>query len=145
MLVRWYPISGSRRRGLYNPFSIQWPTLQSLHGISHFHPRADLVESGEEYRIMIDLPGVGRDDVNISIRDGLLSVAGEKKPEENGVEEGGFRRFERLSGKFQRLFRLPEDVDRKGIEADYDNGVLTVRLPRSKKAEPREIQVKSGK
>ncbi|MFC2075705.1 Hsp20/alpha crystallin family protein [candidate division KSB1 bacterium] len=132
MLAQCYPQPGLRRRGRF-------------HGFHHFHPPVDLVESEEDYKILLELPGVNKDDLSISVRDDLLTVAGEKKVESGRGKELNYRHYERSSGKFHRSFQLPHEVDREAIEADYTNGLLTLRLPRAETAKPREIPVKAGK
>jgi HSP20 family protein len=145
MLVRWYPFSGLRRWDRYHFNPSYWPAWEGNYGVRHFHPRADLVESEEDYKVLLELPGLNKDDFNISLSEGLLTVSGEKKVESGKEKDHTYRLFERYSGDFHRSFELPEDVNEKGIEADYNNGVLTVRLPRSKKAKPREIPIKVSK
>jgi HSP20 family protein len=145
MLVRWYPVSGSRRLGRYDYNPFHWQAFNGSYGEGYIRPRADLLESENDYRITVEIPGVDKDDFNISINEGQLTVSGEKKVDQGNDDERGYRLLERVSGKFHRVFELPGDVDEKGVKADYKNGVLAVSLPKSEKAKPREIPIRNGK
>lgn len=106
-----------------------------------FSPPLDIVEADQEYRIYIDLPGVKLDDVSVDLEDDLLVVAGRRtysEPSENGEH---VRRFERPSGEFRRTVRLPKTVDREGITAGYDAGVMTLVLPKVRVAAVRKIEI----
>ena len=145
MLVRWYPFSGLRRWGRFHFDPSFLPASERPYGANYFYPRADLVESEDDYKASLELPGINKEDFNISVRDGLLTVSGDKKIENGAKEEHEYRLYERYSGSFNRSFELPDDVNEEAIEADYSNGVLTIRLPKSEKAKPREIPIKAGK
>jgi HSP20 family protein len=90
-----------------------------------------------------ELPGVRPEDVKLSIENSVLTIRGEKKQE---AEENNERvhRYERMYGLFERSFALPNSIDPEKIEARYENGILTVSLPKAEKARPREIPVKSS-
>ena len=145
MLVRWYPFNGLRRWNRYNFDQSFLPASERYYGERKFYPRADLVESQEEYKVSLELPGLDKKDFNISIRNGLLTVSGEKNIENGDKKENEYRLYERYSGSFNRSFELHDDVREEGVEADYSNGVLTIRLPKSEKVKPREIPIKVGK
>jgi HSP20 family protein len=103
----------------------------------------DVSEDANGIQISIELPGVAPDDVRLSLENNVLTVCGEKKQR---LEEGSERthRLERTFGTFERAFVLPNTVDPDRIEARYENGVLFVTVPKSERAKPREIQVKSS-
>lgn len=106
-----------------------------------FAPKSEASASPESYRIVLELPGVSAENVEITARENALTIKGEKKSEH---EESGETYFfsERDYGAFQRTFRLPPDADQNGISADFENGVLTVSVPKIKKAPDKETGIK---
>ena len=107
-------------------------------------PPVDVFEEADSIRITAEIAGVKPEDVEISLEGNLLTVRGTKQQE---AEENTERvhRYERTYGAFERAFTLPASVDSKDIKASYDNGVLTITLPKSEKAKPRQIQVEVGR
>lgn len=105
-------------------------------------PRVDIAETDKEYSIKAELPEVKKEDVKVTLDQGLLSISGERKQEK---EEKGkrFHRVECSYGSFTRSFRLPENIDEAGIKADYKDGVLVLTLPKAKieKAKGKEIKI----
>jgi HSP20 family protein len=81
-----------------------------------------------------------REDIHVSLDNGVMTVYGERKP----LEEGSILRSERVYGQFVRSFALPDTVDPSRIEASYENGVLNVRLPKTASAQPRQIEIRTG-
>jgi len=104
-------------------------------------PSVDIAETPEEFQIKAELPEVKREDVKISIEDGVLRIAGERKQEK---EEQGkkWHRVERTYGSFLRTFALPTNVDEGRVQAEHKDGVLTVRLPKSADTKPKSFAVK---
>jgi HSP20 family molecular chaperone IbpA len=108
-------------------------------------PSADVMEDQNEIRLMLELPGMRADDVEVSMENNILTISGEKKEERQ--EENQERRWhlsERRYGRFSRSFVLPRDVEQDRIQANFENGVLSVTIPKSEKARPRRIQVQGG-
>ncbi len=106
---------------------------------------AEVVDTGEEVRFMIEAPGLKPEDIDITLENNVLTVAGEKKMERReGESEDDYRLLERRYGRFERSFMLPRTVDTERVDARYDNGVLTVKLPKTEEAKPRRISVKGG-
>lgn len=103
-------------------------------------PRTDLVETEDGYRIRLDLPGVSKDDVKINFHNNTLSISGKRAAEVEG-EDAEYVRVERTFGHFYRSFSLPRTIDESGIAASYDNGVLTVSVPKSEESKPRQIEI----
>lgn len=103
-------------------------------------PRVDIVELDDEFRIQADIPGVDKDNVHVTVENGVLTLKGERKRE---VEEKGkkFHRVERFTGVFTRQFTLPENVDTAGIRAVFKDGILTLHLPKTEKAKPKAIDI----
>jgi HSP20 family protein len=106
-------------------------------------PHMDVMEIDNAYVIEADLPGMAVADINVQVEANKLIIAGERKSEQDG-RTSHFTHFERMYGKFQRAFTLPEGVDINAVEANYVNGVLTVNVPKSAEAQSKRIAVQSG-
>ena len=105
-------------------------------------PAVDIQESSNELRIDFELPGIRPDDVEVDVENGMLTVRGEKKTErKEGDDEGRYHLVERSYGSFLRSFQLPAGVDEDQIRADFDQGVLHVRIPKAALPQPRRIQI----
>lgn len=104
-------------------------------------PAVDITEHDDEYVAKVELPGVNKDDVKITMQDNVLSIRGEKTQEKKGKEEN-YHRVERYYGSFQRSFTLPTSVKSDRIEAEYKDGILTIRMPKAEEAKPKQIEVK---
>lgn len=108
-------------------------------------PRIDETEDDNAFYVQVELPGMDREDVDVTLSNGLLTIRGEKKRER---EEKGrdFYRKERSFGTFRRTLPIPAEVDEKGIEASFRKGVLYIELPKSEKArkEIKHIDVKAA-
>lgn len=106
-------------------------------------PAMDLVETDDAFVATTDLPGLKKDDIKISLDEGVLSISGERtfKTETEGEEGSGFRRFERAFGSFHRSFNLPQGVDAENVGAAFEDGVLTVTLPKQEGAKSRTISI----
>ena len=103
-------------------------------------PRTDLSETEDAYLINLDLPGLNKDEVEISVHDGTLSISGERRQEE--TEEGRkYVRVERSYGRFYRSFTLPQTIDTESIEATFADGVLNIRVPKAEELKPRRISI----
>ena len=96
-----------------------------------FAPDCDIVESTEEYKILLDLPGLAKKEIGIALKNNVLTVKGERDITVSEGEE--FKRQERKRGAFARSFALPENVNSAEISASFRNGVLTVSMPKSEK------------
>lgn len=103
-------------------------------------PSLDVSEAADEYVVRVEVPGVDAKDFDISVSGDVLSISGEKK-EESKEHRGNVYRSERRFGSFRRAVRLPDAVDSDKIDAEYDKGVLTIRLAKSEKAAGRRIPV----
>ena len=104
-------------------------------------PAVDIAERENEYTVNVELPGVSKDDVKITMQDNILTIRGEKK-EEKESKGSSFHRVERSYGSFQRSFTLPTRVQSDKIEATYKDGILSVTLPKAEEAKPKQIEVK---
>jgi HSP20 family protein len=103
-------------------------------------PPVDILESRDSYLIRAELPGMKREDFNLEVHDGSLTLSGERKFEEaaNGVE---YHRVERASGKFSRSFYLPQTVKTDAIKATYRDGILEIHVPKADEAKPKQIAI----
>ena len=99
-------------------------------GPSTFQPSIDVVDRGQVLEVSAELPGMGKDDVRISIDDDMLTLSGEKRVESTSQEDGCYR-VERAYGSFYRVVPLPGDVDRDKIEATFKDGVLRITVPKN--------------
>jgi HSP20 family protein len=106
-------------------------------------PAMDLLETGDELVLRADLPGLDRDDVNVEIKDGTLTVSGERRAEHEERSEGYYR-VERASGSFSRSLSLPQGIDADAVNAEFDRGVLEVRIPKPEERKPHRVQIGAG-
>ena len=107
-------------------------------------PQFEIAETDDEYTIAAELPGLGKENVEVVVDKDVLTIRGEKKAEER-KEEKNYLFSERRYGAFERKFSLPDTVKQDGIDGSYDNGVLTLRLPKkpeARKPEARQIRIK---
>ena len=104
-------------------------------------PAVDIKEEAERFVIHADVPGVDPKDIEVSMEDGVLTLAGERKFDPCD-QEAGWQRQERLTGRFLRRFTLPEGADAEGISAKGSHGVLEIVIPKQAKVQPRRISVK---
>jgi HSP20 family protein len=132
-----------------DPFS---PLLENLMGpLAGFSrgssllraPEADVMESENEIRVEVEMPGMRADDIDIDLENNVLTITGEKKEERTeGDDRNTWHLSERRYGRFTRSFVLPRDVEQDRIEASFDNGVLQVRIPKSERARRRRIEIR---
>ena len=103
-------------------------------------PSLDLHETKDNYVVHLEIPGVDRKEIKISIDDGVLTVAGERRLEKP-AEGTEVHRRERFQGRFERRLTLPRPIAQTQVSAAYVNGVLTITLPKAPEAKPREIEI----
>lgn len=108
--------------------------------LSGWTPAFDVYEDKEHFTVKAELPGMKREEIDVSFQDGTLSVSGERKSEHK-LEEAEVYRSERYFGRFQRSVSLPATVAADKVKASYKDGVLTVTLPKSEEAKPKQIDV----
>jgi HSP20 family protein len=106
----------------------------------HWYPAVDILEDDEAFTIKVELPGVEHDGIEMRIEESVLTVCGERKSEH---DRGNLdvRRMERVHGKFERSFRLPDSADTDNVNADLKLGVLTIVVPKKEETKPRAIKV----
>ena len=107
-------------------------------------PPADVREAGGEILIEVELPGIKPDDVDVTSENGVLTIRGEKRSSSTDAGDGRYHALERSYGTFTRSFQLPTGVDEQRIEADFEDGVLVVHVPKATIAQPRRIEIRNG-
>ncbi len=103
-------------------------------------PSTDIHDSGDKLVVTTDLPGVDKNNIDVSVQGKTIFIKGEKKLESN-TQDMGCLRSERFHGQFERALPLSEDIDASKIEANYQNGVLSVSIPKREEAKPKQIKV----
>ena len=111
--------------------------------VASWTPAVDIVEEKDQFVLRADVPGVNPEDMDISMDNGVLTLSGERKSEDV-TEEQGFRRVERVSGRFFRRFNLPDTADAEGIRARSSNGILEVTIPKLPEVQARRITVEAS-
>jgi len=120
-------------------FDFSFPSRDS--GLfSGWSPALDVYDEKDSLLVKVELPGMKKEDIQINLQNGVLTVSGERKHEFE-KKEGETFRSERYFGKFQRSVTLPTQVASDGIKASYKDGVLAIRLPKAEEAKPRQIDV----
>ena len=109
--------------------------------VADWSPEVDISEDDHGYLLKADLPEMKKDDVRVTVEDGILSVSGERKTEKEDLKKK-FHRIERSFGTFRRSFTLPEDADSTKVTAEFHDGVLKVHLPTTPIARSKAIEVK---
>lgn len=126
-------------------FNDVWaPTTEESRGSTFFAPRVDIKEKKDHYEITAELPGVKKEDIQIHVRDGILTLEAETLQEDKEEKEGKLIRQERRYGKFMRSFNLGSDVQESDIKAAFADGILTLEAPKviEQPPERRRIEVK---
>jgi HSP20 family protein len=143
-LVRWEPFEGLNRlhnriNDLFDESVGRARTLPSATA-GVWLPPVDILESKDAYLIRAELPGMKKEDFNLEVNDGTLTLSGERKADtlSDAVE---YHRAERVSGKFSRSFYLPQTVKQEGIKASYRDGILEIHVPKAEEAKPRQISI----
>ncbi|MEW6302642.1 MAG: Hsp20/alpha crystallin family protein [Verrucomicrobiota bacterium] len=108
--------------------------------VAEWAPLVDISEDGNEFVIKAELPEVKREEVKVTVEDGVLAISGERKFEKEEKDKK-YHRVERAYGSFLRSFTLPEGTDAGKINAEFKEGVLTVRLPKMDMAKPKAVEV----
>jgi HSP20 family protein len=130
---------------LFRPFFDDMLTPFMRMGSTMRVPDTDVVETQDEIRVVCELPGMRADQVELSLENNVLTIAGEKREErQEGGEDDRYHLTERRWGRFSRAFVLPREVDSDRIEASFDSGVLTITIPKNERARPRRIEVRGG-
>ncbi|MBI3373644.1 MAG: Hsp20/alpha crystallin family protein [Betaproteobacteria bacterium] len=123
--------------------SIGWPSTrgQELIATGEWTPRVDISETDKEFVIKAEIPEVKKEDVKVSVDNGVVTIQGERKQEK---EEKGkkFHRVERYYGNFVRSFTLPDNIDEANIKASFKDGMLNLQIPKTAESKPKSIEVR---
>lgn len=144
-LVKWDPfreledMSNRLNRVFGRPLARLEPNSEMLTMVD-WTPSADISETDTAYLIKAEIPGVKKEDVKVTIENGMLTIQGERKMEKEEKDKK-FHRIERSYGSFMRSFRVPEDADESSVKAEFKDGMLNVTLGKSAKAKPKAINV----
>jgi HSP20 family protein len=139
-LVRWRPNrSWLGSRHVVDRFFDDFFT-NSFESDTVWHPNIDIVEKDDKLLTTVELPGINKEDVSISIENNVLSIEGTKKHEKEEKKEQYYRN-ERSFGSFKRSFKLPYPVDAKKIKANFKNGLVKIEIPKSPEAKAKEIPI----
>lgn len=103
-------------------------------------PALDVLEEKDNYVVQVELPGINKEDVKLSLEQGTLTITGERKAETKNETATAYH-LERFQGRFQRTINLPESIAADKVKAQYKDGVLTVTLPKREEAKPRQIDI----
>lgn len=148
-LVRWDPareldaLQGDMNRLFDSFFGRREGAAANGYGSRRWIPPMDLVETEDNLVLRADLPGVKEEDINIEVKDGMLTISGERKAQHEEKREG-FHRVERSYGRFSRSLELPKGVEPDSVSASFERGVLEVRMPKPADRKPTRIQIQSG-
>jgi HSP20 family protein len=132
-LIRWEPFGAmdDMFRG-FPSLMARWPRFGASSGSdADWAPSVDISETGQEYLIRAALPAVKKEDVKVTVEDGMLTLSGERRQKEEQKDER-FHKVETFYGSFSRSFALPESVDSAAISAESKDGVLTIHVPKTK-------------
>jgi HSP20 family protein len=147
-LIRWEPVRElntiqTEMNRLFNNFFESPPPSSGGGNLRRWVPAMDLVETGEDFVLRADLPGLSQADVNIELEDNVLTISGDRKAEHEEHKEGYYR-VERAWGSFSRSLTFPEGVDAEAVQASFDRGVLEVRVPKPEARKPRKVTIAVG-
>lgn len=113
----------------------------SSSAVSHWAPAVDVHEEADRYVIVADVPGVEPDAINVTMENGVLTIAGERRSEKSAGNGATARRIERVYGSFYRRFTLPDTADAERVEAKSAHGVLEISIPKKAQLQPKKIKV----
>ena len=143
-LMRWTPpdVFRSRMTRLFdesfNHFLSPVTSAEELGG--KWVPPVDIRETDDELTLLAEVPGLGKDDVNVTLENNVLTLSGERRFEKDADKEG-YHRIERSYGSFTRSFTLPANVQTDQVKASFEQGVLSITLPKREEAKPRKIDI----
>jgi HSP20 family protein len=130
---------GNLFEGFFQP--LRWAEEEASEGMV---PRMDVVERENEFVVKTEMPGVKKDDIEISLENGVLTISAETKSETEAKEGERVIRQERRYGKYLRSLRLGKEIDEKKVRANYRDGILELTLPKAEEVKPKKITVDVG-
>ncbi len=144
-LVRWNPAleTDPFQQDMNRLFDAFFRAAGNGNGSARWQPAMDLGETEEAITLTADLPGVREEDIAVEVKDGTLTVAGERK-DERRQDGAGFHRTERRFGRFSRSLALPRGIDAESVQADFTDGVLEIRIPKPEERKPHRVRIGAG-
>lgn len=144
-LIKWNPFNelediSNRLNQIFGRPAVQPETGQQMLKVADWAPSVDISETDKAYLIKAEIPGVKKEDVKVTIDDGMITIQGERKMEKEEKDKK-FHRIERSYGSFVRSFRLPDGVDESKAKAEFKDGMINVTLPKSEKAKTKAVEV----
>lgn len=145
-MVRWDPmreLEDMQRRFFGGTLAKDYATANEALARAEWAPAVDIAETPESYTLHAELPAMKKEDIKVTVEDGVLTLSGERKFEKEEKNKK-FHRVERSYGRFQRSFTLPTAVDESKVAATYNNGVLDVLIPKAAPPPPKAKEIKIG-
>lgn len=144
-LVKWDPFReledvSNRLNRLFARSLVKAEPASDILPLNDWIPTTDISETDTAYLIKAEIPGVNKEDVKVTLQDGMLTIKGERRQEKEEKDKK-FHRIERSYGSFLRSFRMPDDADESAVKAEFKDGMLNVTLAKSEKAKPKAIEV----
>lgn len=144
-IVRWNPVRDmvAMQNAMDRLFEETWRNAETT---ANHHLPLDVYETDQAYTVVASVPGLGAEDINITLHEGTLTISGEWVETAAKSDENNTRALlrERTYGKFSRTINLPQIIDADAVEATYENGLLTLALPKQPNAQPRQIPVRTN-
>ena len=138
-LSTWSPISNLRDH-INRLFELSYGGT-APEAFGDWNPALDAFEDKDKYTVCVEVPGMKKEDLTVTVHDGILTVSGERKSEKD-AKNGTVHRTERFYGRFSRSVSLPSAVKSDGVVANYKDGILKVEIPKTEEAKPKQIDVK---
>jgi len=144
-LVKWNPFReleevSNRLNSIFGKLPARVEPAQDMLAMADWMPSVDISETEAGYLIKAEIPEVKKEDVKVTIENGMLTISGERKQEKEEKDKK-FHRIERSYGSFVRSFRMPDDAEENTVKADFKDGMLNVTLPKSAKTESKAVKV----
>ncbi|OGS95118.1 MAG: heat-shock protein Hsp20 [Gallionellales bacterium RIFCSPLOWO2_02_FULL_57_47] len=144
-LVKWDPFReledvSTRLNRIFGRTAARGEAGRELLKVADWMPSVDISETAASYLIKAEIPGVNKEDIKVTIQDGMLTIQGERKHEKEEKDKK-FHRIERSYGSFVRSFSVPDDADESAVKAEFNDGMLNVTLPKSEKAKAKAINI----
>lgn len=144
-LVRFNPMRdlfgrGNRMNRIFDDFFFPTQGSDETMSVWNWKPLVDIYDNDENIVITAELPGTNKEDIQVDVKDRVLTLKGERISE-NEVKEDSYHRRERAYGKFERAFTLPVEIDPEKIQADFKDGVLKINIPKPKEQKPKQVTI----
>jgi len=134
---------GDLFREMFEDFFRPWALTPRFGRLFAVRPAVDVSETDTDYHVSVELPGMSKDEVQVTIDQGRLTISGEKK-EEHKEERANLLRVERSYGSFTRTIPLPSSVNEEAVEAEFKDGLLTIKLPKTEEARGKKVEIKGA-